>query len=87
LRFSLMDGDRIVPLLSGHQVHNEAQLGEALQQVKKAGVIPEDPVRLCVVADGAPWRGNHGKALCPHARQGLDASHGADASHQVATAP
>src|SRR6266852_7186393 len=60
-RFYLMDGDRIVHLLSWHQVQNEEQLGEALQQVKKAGLIPEDQVRFCVVADGAPWIWKHVK--------------------------
>jgi hypothetical protein len=85
-RLSVMDGDRIVHLLSWHQVHHEAQRSEALQQVKKAGVIPEDQVRLCVVEGGAPWRGKHVKALVPHARQGLDYSHCADSLHHGAKA-
>ena len=40
-RFYLLDGARIVHLLSWHQVQTEGQLGEALRQVKNAGVIPE----------------------------------------------
>ena len=86
VRFYLMDGDRIVHLLSWHQVQNEEQLGEALQQVKKAGLIPEDQVRLCVVADGAPWIWKHVKALFPQARQVLDYYHCADYIHKVAKA-
>ena len=86
-RFSLRDGDRIVHLLSWHQGQKERDLGEALPQVKEAGVIPEDQVRLCVVCDGASWIGKHVKSLCPHARQVLDASHGADSIHEVAKAP
>jgi hypothetical protein len=43
-RFYLMDGDRIVHVLSWHQVQTEEQLGEALKQVKASGVIPEDQV-------------------------------------------
>jgi hypothetical protein len=35
-RFSLLDGERILQVLSGHQVQNEEQLGEALKQVKEA---------------------------------------------------
>ena len=35
-RFYLLDGERIVHVLSWHQVQNEAQLGEALTQVKEA---------------------------------------------------
>jgi hypothetical protein len=54
-RFYLIDEDRIVHLLGWHQVQNEAQLGKALTQVKDAGLIPEDQVRLCVVCDGASW--------------------------------
>jgi hypothetical protein len=85
-RFYLLDGDRIVHLLSWHQVQTEEQLGEALDQVKKAGVIPEDHVRLCVVADGAPWIWKHVKALFPHARQVLDYYHCAQYIHNIAKA-
>jgi hypothetical protein len=85
-RFYLMDGDRIVHLLSWHQVQNEGALGEALEQIKKAGLIPEDTVRLCVVADGAPWIWKHVKALFPHARQVLDYYHCADYVNDVAKA-
>jgi hypothetical protein len=85
-RFYLMDGERIVHLLSWHQVQNERALGEALQQIKKAGLIPEDQVRLCVVADGAPWIWKHVKALFAGARQVLDYYHCADYIHNVAKA-
>jgi len=34
-RFYLLDGERIVHVLSWHQVHNEAQLGEVLTQIKR----------------------------------------------------
>jgi hypothetical protein len=71
-RFSLLADDRIVPLLSWHQVQTEEHLGEALQQIKKAGVIPEEKGRLCVVSDGAEWRWQHVQALFPTARQVLD---------------
>lgn len=85
-RFYLMDDDRIVHLLSWHQVHNEAQLGAALDQVKKAGLIPEDQVRLCVVCDGASWIWKHVKSLFPHARQVLDYYHCTEYLHRVAKA-
>jgi hypothetical protein len=86
VRFSLLDGDRIGHLLSWHPGQTEEQRGEARAQVKKAGVIPADQVRLCVVADGAPWLWTHVKALLPHARQVLDDSHGAQDLHGVAQA-
>src|SRR5215217_6739185 len=85
-RFSLMDGERIVHGLRWHQVQTEDQLGEALKQIKEAGVIPEDQVRLCVVADGASWIGKHVRALCPHACQVLDYSHCAEYIHKGAQA-
>ena len=83
-RFSLMDAERIVHLFSWHQVQNEAQLGTALEQVKKAGVIPEEHVRLCVVCDGASWRWQHIKLLLPSARQVLDYYHCKEYLHKVA---
>jgi hypothetical protein len=86
LRFYLLDGERIVHVLSWHQVQNEAQLGEALKEIKKAGVIPEEQVRLCVVCDGAEWIWKHVQALFPQARQVLDYYHCAQYLHRVAKA-
>jgi len=83
-RLYLIDGERIVHVLSGHQVQNEAQLGEALKQIKEAGVIPEEQGRLCVVCDGAEWLGKHVQALFPQARQVLDDSHCAQSLQRVA---
>jgi len=83
-RFYLIDGDRIVHVLSWHQVQNEEQLGEALKQIKEAGVIPEEQVRLCVVCDGAEWIWKHVQALFPQARQVLDYSHCAQYLPRVA---
>jgi hypothetical protein len=71
-RFYLIDHERIVHLLSWHQVQNEEQLGDALKQVKGAGLIPEDQVRLCVVCDGASWMWKHVESLFPSAHQVLD---------------
>jgi hypothetical protein len=73
-------------VLSWHQVQNEDQLGEALKQVKEAGLIPIDQVRLGVVADGASWIWKHVKALFPGARQVLDYYHCAEYLHRVAKA-
>jgi hypothetical protein len=76
-RFSLRDGERLVHGRSGPQGQNEEQRGEARKQVKEAGVMPEEQVRLCVVWDGAGWIGKHVQALFPQARQVLDDSHDA----------
>jgi len=85
-RFYLLDGERIVHVLSWHQVQNEAQLGEALKQIKEAGLIPEASVRLCVVSDGAEWIWKHVQALFPSACQVLDYYHCAEYLHKVAKA-
>jgi hypothetical protein len=85
-RFYLLDGERIVHVLSWHQVQNEEQLGEALKQVQEAGVIPAEQVRLCVVCDGAEWIWKHVQALFPQARQVLDYYHCAQYLHRVAKA-
>jgi Uncharacterised protein family (UPF0236) len=85
-RFYLLDGERIVHVLSWHQVQNEEQLGEALKEIKKAGVMPEEQVRLCVVCDGAEWIWKHVQALFPQARQVLDYYHCAQYLHRVAKA-
>ena len=85
-RFYLMDGDRIVHLLSWHQVQNEAELGEALKQIKEADLIPFEQVRLCVVCDGASWIWKHVESLFPHARQVLDYYHCAEYLHKMAKA-
>ncbi len=74
-RLYLIDEGRIMHLLSWHQVQDEADLGEALTQVKKAGLIPEDHIRLCVVCDGAAWIWKHVQSLFPEARQVLDYYH------------
>ena len=83
-RLYLIDGDRIVHVLSWHQVQNEEQLGEALKQIKEAGLIPEEQVRLCVICDGAEWIWKHVQALFPQARQVLDYYHCAQYLHRVA---
>jgi Uncharacterised protein family (UPF0236) len=85
-RFYLLDGERIVHVLSWHQVCHEEDVGEALQQLQDAGVIPEETVRLCVVGDGAEWIWNHVQTLFPHARQVLDYYHCAEYLHKVAKA-
>jgi Uncharacterised protein family (UPF0236) len=86
VRFSLLAGERIVHVLRWHQVPTEEERGEALQQGKDAGVIPEETVRLCVIGEGAEWIGKHVQALVPHAWQVLDYYHCAAYLHKVAKA-
>ena len=84
-RFYLVEGERIVHLLSWHQVNSDEELALALRQVKEAGLIPEEQVRLCVIADGAKWIWKQVNALFPSAVQILDYYHCSEHLHQVAT--
>jgi hypothetical protein len=74
-RFYLLADDRIVQVLSWHQVQTEEAAAEALRQVKAAGLIPEEEVRLCVIADGARWIWKQARALFPAAVEILDYYH------------
>src|SRR2546430_12587461 len=66
-RFYLLADDRIVQVLSWHQVQTDEEAAAALRQVKAAGLIPAAEVRLCVMADGAPWIWKQAHALFPTA--------------------
>jgi len=85
-RFYLIDGERIVHLISWHQIQHEAELAEALKAVKEANLIPEDRVRLCVICDGASWIWEHVQSLFSSARQVLDYYHCSDYLHRIAKA-
>jgi hypothetical protein len=85
-RFSLVDADRIVHVLSWHQIQDPNELFAARRQGKEAGLIPEEHLRLCVVAAGAQWIWHGVPQLFPTAEQLLDYSHCAERVHQVATA-
>jgi hypothetical protein len=84
-RVYLVDGERIVHLLSWHQVQNQEELASSLKQVKEAGLIHESLVRLCVIADGALWIWNQVKEVFPTAREILDFYHCSGYIHEVAS--
>jgi hypothetical protein len=85
-RFYLVDKERIVHVLSWHQIQKDDQVGEALRQVKEAGLIPEEQVRLCVIGDGAKWIWKQAKEMFPSAAQVLDYYHLSERLHKVALA-
>ena len=85
-RFYLVDNERIVHVLSWHQIGEDEELFAALRQVKEAGLIPEKQVRLCVVAEGAQWIWSRVKQLFPGARAVLDFYHCSEHLHTVAAA-
>jgi hypothetical protein len=83
-RFYLIDDDRIIQVLSWHQVQTDEEAADALGQGKAAGLIPEDQVRVCVMADGARWIWKQAQALFPSAVEILDDDHGCEHRHTVA---
>jgi hypothetical protein len=83
-RFYLLADDRIIQVLSWHQVQTDEEAAEALRQVKAAGLIPEAEVRLCVIADGARWIWKQAGALFPSAVEILDYYHCSEHLHKVA---
>jgi hypothetical protein len=83
-RFYLLADDRIVQVLSWHQVQTDEEAAEALRQVQAAGLIPEAQVRLCVLADGARWIWKQAHALFPSAVEILDYYHCSEHLHKVA---
>ena len=85
-RLYLVDEERIVHLISWHQIQDEDGLFAALKQVKEAGLLPEDRVRLCVLADGARWIWNRIHGVFPTAQEILDYYHCSQYIHRVAQA-
>jgi len=83
-RFYLLAGDRIIQVLSWHQVQTDEEAAEALRHVKAAGLVPEAEVRLGVMADGAPWIWKQAQALFPSAVEILDYYHCSERLHKVA---
>ena len=86
-RVYLVDQERMVPVVSWHQVQTDEEVAEALRQVNAAGLIPEDQVRLCGLGDGAKWIWQQVSAIFPPAVQILDDYHGREHVHQVAGLP
>jgi hypothetical protein len=85
-RLYLLDDKRIDHLMSWHQMGSCHDLAAALKTIKDAGLIPEEKVRLCVVADGADWIWNRIEELFPTARQVLDFYHCSEYLHALAAA-
>jgi hypothetical protein len=65
-------------------VQTDDEAAEALRQVTAAGLIPEERVRLCVIADGARWIWKQAQALFPSAVEILDYYHCSEHLHKVA---
>jgi len=75
IRGYLLDKDKIVHLLSWHQVSNIKEFRGFLADLRSQDIIPLDKVRLCFVGDGADWIWNCVKEYFPECRQVLDYYH------------
>jgi hypothetical protein len=85
-RMYLLDNKDIVHLISWHQIKNDKELANDLLDIKQAGLIPEDKVRICVIGDGAPWIWNRIKEVYPDAKKVLDYYHCSEYLHDLANA-
>ena len=83
-RIYLVDKDRIIHLISWHQIQDDKGLAEALLAIKNAGLIPEEKVRLCAIGDGAPWIWNRVSEIFPTIKQILDLFHCSEYIHDLA---
>jgi len=85
-RLYLIDNERIVHLISWHQVQDEDEFAKGLMKIRDAGLIPEDKIRLSIIGDGAPWIWNKPLEVFPRAKQVLDFYHCSEYIHAVANA-
>ncbi len=85
-RMYLLDNKQIVHLISWHQIKSDKELADDLLELKRAGLIPEEKVRICVIGDGAPWIWNRIKEVYPDAKKVLDYYHCSEHLHDLANA-
>jgi hypothetical protein len=85
-RIYLLDNKKIVHLISWHQIKSDKELAKDLLEIKRAGLIPEEKVRICAIGDGAPWIWNRIKEVYPDAKQVLDYYHCSEYLHDLANA-
>jgi hypothetical protein len=85
-RMYLLDNKRIIHLVSWHQLKSDKELSADLLDIKEAGLIPDDKVRICVIGDGAPWIWNRIKESYPDAKMVLDYYHCSEYLHDLANA-
>lgn len=83
VRLYLLTGrERIIPLVSWHQLANAAEIERDLRQI--AARIPHKRVRIALVGDGADWVWNVLHAAFPTGREVLDYYHCSEYVHETA---
>jgi hypothetical protein len=81
-RIYMIGEDRIVQIMSWHQIANEQEFGEAIQFAST--LIPRQNVRIALVADGAQWIWKHLTAAFPEGKEILDYYHCSEHVHKLA---
>jgi hypothetical protein len=83
-RIYLVTKNGITQIASWHQIMDEEAFGKALAYA--ATLIPQDKVRIGLVADGAPWLWPHLTNAFPDGEEILDYYHLSEHVHKVAEA-
>ncbi len=81
-RIYLVGQERIIQVMSWHQISDEEEFGEALKFA--ATLIPQDKVRIALLGDGAKWLWNHFQVAFPDGKEILDYYHCSEHIHKVA---
>ena len=84
LRGYLIDSDRIIHVLSWHQIASKQEFLAHLTEVREKNLIPTDKVRLCFIGDGAQWIWDIVKEVFPDCQQVLDYFHCSEHLHEFA---
>lgn len=81
-RIYMIGEERIVQIMSWHQIANEQEFGEAIQFAST--LIPRENVRIALVADGALWIWKHLSAAFSEGKEILDYYHCSEHVHRRA---
>ena len=84
IRGYLLDQDRIVHVLSWHQVASKQDFLQYLIEIRDKNLIPPGLVRLCFIGDGAQWIWDLVQEVFPDCREVLDYYHCSEHLHAFA---
>lgn len=84
IRGYLIDHNRIIHVLSWHQIASKQEFLGHLTEIKDKNLIPADKVRLCFIGDGAQWIWDIVKEVFPDCREVLDYFHCSEHLHAFA---
>ena len=81
-RVYLLTKSGVTQIASWHQIMNEEEFGNALDVA--AGILPQEKIRIALIADGAPWLWAHLERAFPEGKPVLDYYHVSEHVHKVA---